>query len=29
LAAREALLETTLVDFLSLADGKTPARSGQ
>jgi quinol monooxygenase YgiN len=24
LAAREALLESTVVDFLSLADGKTP-----
>jgi quinol monooxygenase YgiN len=28
LAAREALLEATVVDFLSLADGKTPAQVG-
>lgn len=28
LAARESLLESTAVDFLGLADGKTPATSG-
>jgi quinol monooxygenase YgiN len=28
LAAREALLESTVVDFLSLTGGKTPAVSG-
>jgi quinol monooxygenase YgiN len=27
LAARKPLLESTVVDFLSLADGKTPAQS--
>jgi quinol monooxygenase YgiN len=29
LAAREPLLQSTAVDFLSLADGKTPANTGE